>query len=56
MTVSGFTITWAERQPRQTPHSSVQRTRPATASFGRFFAERWSTPIRWRWMRNSYLL
>ena len=44
-TVSGFTITRAERQSRQTLHSQTHRPRSTTVNCGRPFAERFSTPI-----------
>ena len=45
ITVSGFTITRADRQSAQTPDSQAQRNRSAAVNLGRFSAERWSTPI-----------
>jgi hypothetical protein len=43
MTVSGLTMTKADRQSFQTSHSHVQRSRSAEVSFGRF-TERCRTP------------
>ena len=45
MTVSGSMLAKADRQPAQTPDSQARRTRSAAVNLGRFFAERWSTPI-----------
>src|ERR1019366_18106 len=53
MTVAGFTMTRTDRQPVQTPHSQAHKHRSAGVSFGRFLAERWSTPIWWRSARIS---
>jgi len=41
MTVSGLTITKADRQSLQIPHSQAHRMRSAAVSFGRFLNERW---------------
>jgi len=53
ITVSGITITRADRQPAQTPGSHAHRMRSAAVSFGRFLAARWRTPIWWREARIS---
>jgi hypothetical protein len=45
MTVSGLTMTRADRQSAQTPDNHTQNTRSTTVNFGRFLAERRSTPI-----------
>ncbi len=49
MTVSGLTITKADRQSFQTSHSHTQRSRSAEMSFGRF-TERCRTPS---WCRSA---
>jgi hypothetical protein len=43
MTVSGWTMTSADRQSGQMLHSQAQRSRSDDVSLGRF-TERWSTP------------
>jgi hypothetical protein len=48
MTVWGWTITSTDRHPAQAPDNHAQKTRSATVNFGRFLAERRSTPIWWR--------
>ena len=45
ITVPGLTITNADCQSLQSRHSQAQKNRSAAVSFGRFLAERWSTPI-----------
>src|SRR5580704_17169358 len=45
MTVSGLTLTSADRQSVQAPDNHAQNTQSATVNFGRFLAERRSTPI-----------
>src|SRR6266567_3744193 len=45
MTVSDLTMTSADRQLAQAPDNHAQKTRSATVNFGRFLAERRSTPI-----------
>jgi hypothetical protein len=50
MTVSGLTMTSADRQPAQTPDNHAQKKRSATVNLGRFLAERRSTPI---WCRSA---
>jgi hypothetical protein len=45
MTVSGLTMTSADRQSAQVSDNHSQKTRSATVNFGRFLAERRSTPI-----------
>ena len=53
MTVSGLTMTSADRQSAQAPDNHAQNKRSATVNFGRFLAERRSTPIWWRNARIS---
>jgi hypothetical protein len=53
ITVSCVTITNAQRQSVQTLPSQAQKNRSTAVNFGRFFAERWSTPIWWRRARFS---
>jgi hypothetical protein len=50
MTVSGLTMTSADLQSAQAPDNHAQKTRSATVNFGRFLAERRSTPI---WCRKA---
>jgi hypothetical protein len=50
MTVSGLTMTSADRQSAQAPDNHAQKKRSATVNFGRFLAERRSTPI---WCRSA---
>ena len=50
MTVSGLTITSADRQSAQAPDNHAQKTRSAMVNFSRFLAERRSTPI---WCRKA---
>jgi len=53
MTVSGLTMTSADRQSAQAPDNHAQNKRSATVNFGRFLVERRSTPIWWRNARIS---
>ena len=50
MTVSGLTMISADRQSAQALDNHAQKTRSATVNFGRFLAERRSTPI---WCRSA---
>src|SRR5450755_2956297 len=50
MTVSGLTMTSADLQSAQALDNHAQKTRSATVNFGRFLAERRSTPI---WCRSA---
>jgi hypothetical protein len=50
MTVSGLTMINADRQSTQAPDNHAQKTRSAMVNFGRFLAERRSTPI---WCRSA---
>src|SRR5580704_16405700 len=50
MTVSGLTRTSADRQLAQAPDKHAQNNRSAAVNFGRFLAERRSTPI---WCRSA---
>jgi hypothetical protein len=45
MTVTGSTMSKADRQSPQTSRSQAQKKQSTALNFGRFFAERWSTPI-----------
>jgi len=49
-TVSGLTMTRADRQSAQAADNHAQKTRSANVNFGRFLAERRSTPI---WCRSA---
>jgi hypothetical protein len=40
MTVSGLTMTSADRQPDQSPDNPAQRRRSGMVNFGRFLVER----------------
>jgi hypothetical protein len=53
ITVSGFTITNAQRQPVQSLQSQAQKNRSTAVNLGRLFAERWSALIWWRRARFS---
>jgi len=52
-TVSGLTMASADRQPLQMRESQTHNRRSTGVNFGRFLADRWSTPIWWRRARFS---
>src|SRR5207302_9054939 len=52
-TVSGLTIASAERQSHQRRDRQIHNRRSPEVNFGRFLADRWSTPIWWRRARFS---